>query len=129
MEIVADASAFLAVALNETDRRWVIEKTAGSSLVAPEILPYEIANALVAGGKRGRLNNREILQAFDVTQKIAVRLVLVKIREALKVAAKFKIYAYDAYYLQSCLEKRLPLISLDIRMCDIAGILGIKVVK
>jgi len=27
MEIVSDASAFLAVALNEVDRDWVIEKT------------------------------------------------------------------------------------------------------
>ena len=29
MEIVADASAFLAVVLDETHRKWVIEKTSG----------------------------------------------------------------------------------------------------
>ena len=35
MEIVADASAFLAVALNEIDREWVIEKTSGCRIVLP----------------------------------------------------------------------------------------------
>jgi predicted nucleic acid-binding protein len=43
-------------------------------------------------------------------------------------AIRFNIYAYDAYYLQCCIENRLPLISLDNRMCDVARSLGIKVV-
>jgi len=128
MEIVADASAFLAVVLNESDRDWVIHKTTGRSMVSPEVLPYEIGNALIAMKKKGRLNDREILRAFELTQRIAVRLVSVKIHEAIKIAVRFNIYAYDAYYLQCCIENKLPLISLDDRMCDIAGRLGIKVV-
>ena len=44
-------------------------------------------------------------------------------------AIRFNIYAYDAYYLQCCIENRLPLISLDDRMCDVGKILGIKVVE
>ena len=73
MEIVSDASAFLAVALNENDREWVIEKTAGCSVISPEVLPYEIGNALVAIKRKGRLNDREILRAFDISQRIADR--------------------------------------------------------
>lgn len=52
MEIVADASAFLAVVLNESDRDWVINNTLGSEIVSPEILPYEIGNALIAVRKK-----------------------------------------------------------------------------
>jgi hypothetical protein len=44
---VADASAFLAVVLNESDRKWVINKTLGRKIVSPENLPYEIGNALI----------------------------------------------------------------------------------
>ena len=44
-------------------------------------------------------------------------------------AILFNIYAYDAYYLQCCIENKSSLISLDNRMCDIAGNLGIKVVR
>jgi predicted nucleic acid-binding protein len=129
MEIVADASAFLAIILNESDRDWVIHETTGRSIISPEVLPYEIGNALVALKRRGRLYEREILRAFDLTQRIAVRLVSVKIHEAIKIALRFKIYAYDAYYLQCCIENKLPLISLDDRMCDIGRRLEIKVVE
>lgn len=129
MEIVSDASVFLAVALSETEREWVIEKTTGCSVISPEVLPYEIGNALIAVRRKGRLNDRDILRAFEISQKIAVRLVPVKIHDAMKMAAKFNIYAYDAYYLQCCVENRLPLISLDNRMCDVAKSLGVKVVE
>ena len=129
MEIVADASAFLAVVLNESDRDWIINKTTGQSIISPEVLPYEIGNALIAVKRKGRLNDREILRAFDLSQRIAVRLVSVKIHDAMKIALRFNIYAYDAYYLQCCIENKLPLISLDDRICDIAGSLGIKVVE
>ncbi len=47
----------------------------------------------------------------------------------MKIALRFHLYAYDAYYLQCCIENKLPLISLDGRMCEIAGRLGIKVVE
>jgi len=56
-----------------------------------------------------------------------VRLLPVKIYDAMRIAFKVNIYAYDAFYLQCCLETKLPLISLDNRMCDVAKSLAIKV--
>ena len=128
MEIVADASAFLAVLLVEESREWVIERTSGYAVVSPEILPYEIANALVNVRRKGRLTEREVLKAFGISQRIAVRLLPVKIYDAMKLALKFNIYAYDAFYLQCCLETKLPLICLDNRMREVAATLSIKVV-
>ena len=128
MEIIADASTFLAVVLDETDRKWVIEKTSGMVLISPEVLPYEISNALSAMKKRGRLTDREALKAFIISQRIPVRLIPIKTYDALKIALKFNIYAYDAFYMQCCLETKLPLISLDNRMCEVAKSLSIKVV-
>jgi predicted nucleic acid-binding protein len=129
MELVADASVFLSVALNEADREWVIENTAACSIVAPEVLCYEIGNALIAVHRRGRLNDREVARAFEISQKIPVRLLPVKIPDAMKIALRFNIYAYDAYYVQCCIENKSPLISLDVRMCDVATTLGIKVME
>jgi predicted nucleic acid-binding protein len=128
MEIVSDASAVLAVVLNENNRDWVIEKTAGLSILSPEVLPYEIGNALIELRKKGRLSEQDIIRAFGVSQEIAVRIVQIKVYEALKTAIRCNIYAYDAYYLQCCIENSLPLISLDGRMCEAAKSLGIKVV-
>lgn len=129
MEIVADASVFLAVILNESDRDWIIHKTTGKGIVSPEVLPYEIGNALIAVRKKGRLNDREVIKAYDISQRIAVKLTPVKIHDALRIAIRFNVYAYDAYYLQCCVENKLPLISLDDRMCDVARNLNIKVVE
>lgn len=129
MEIVADASAFLAVVLDESDRGWIIDKTLERHIISPEILPYEIGNALIAVRKKGRLSDREVIKAYDISQRITVKLVPVRIHDALKIAVRFDLYAYDAYYLQCCIENRLPLISLDDRMCDVARNLNIKVVE
>jgi predicted nucleic acid-binding protein len=79
--------------------------------------------------RKGRLSDREVLRAFNISQKIAVRLVPVRVHDAMKMTIRFNIYAYDAYYLQCCIENRLSLISLDDRMCDVARSLGIRVVE
>jgi len=129
MDIVADASAFLAVVLNEAARDSIIRSTAGRGIVAPEILPYEVGNALVVVRKKGRLTDREVLQALASAQQIAVTLLPVTIPSAVKLAMRFGIYAYDAYYLQCCIENRLPLLSLDVRMCEVAKRLRIQTVE
>lgn len=92
-------------------------------------MPYEIGNALIAVRKKGSLNDREVLKAYDISQRIAVNLVSVKILDAIKIALRFSMYAYDAYYLQCCVENKLPLVSLDDRMCVAARNLSIKVVE
>lgn len=129
MEIVADASVFLAVILNESERDWIINKTIGKRITSPEILPYEIGNALIAMRKKGRLNDREVIKAYNISQRIEVKLLAVKIHDALKMALRFNVYAYDAYYLQCCIENKLSLISLDDHMCDVARNLNIKMVE
>lgn len=128
MDIVSDASAFLAVVLDESSREWVIERTSACALISPEVLPYEIANALMAVKRKGRLTDREVLKAFDISQRIPVRLVSIRLRDALRIAIKHGIHAYDAFYLQCCIETKLPLISLDNRMCDVARNLSVNVV-
>ncbi len=128
MDIVSDASAFLAVVLDEESREWVIKRTSDCSVVSPEVLPYEIANALITVKRKGQLTDREVLKAFDISQRIPVKLVSVRVRDALKIAIKYGIHAYDAFYLQCCVETKLPLISLDNRMCEVARSLSIKVV-
>ena len=55
MKIVADTNIFLAVALNEPEKKEIIALTVGHELIAPEILPFEIGNALSALVKRKRL--------------------------------------------------------------------------
>ena len=129
MDLVADASAFLAVSLNEPERERVIGFTKGATLVSPVVLPYEIGNALVAAAKKGRLDHPAALHALRIAQGIPVHLVPVDVAEALQVAFRLGLYAYDAYYLQCARETGFPLLTLDARMGRAARILGLSVVE
>lgn len=120
MNIVVDTTIFLAIALNEPENKRIIELTSETSAIAPEILPYEIGNALSAMNKRKRISYDEALSALEITNLIPVRLVTIDIQKALKIAFDYNIYAYDAYFLQCAKSFACPLITLDKRMKQVA---------
>ncbi len=129
MNIVSDTNIFLAVALDEPEKKHIIELTSGTSTIAPEILPYEIGNALSAMLKRKQITHDEALAVLETTNLIPVRLVSVDIRQALKLASDFNIYAYDAYFLQCAKSLSCPLITLDQRMKKVAIELSIELLE
>ena len=129
MDIIADTNIFLAVALNEPERDRVIRLTIDASALAPEILPYEIGNALSAMVKRRQLTQSEALEAEESVGQIPVRLVSVDIHRSLRLALEQDIYAYDAYFLQCAQELSCPLLTLDRRMEQLARELGIRVLE
>ena len=129
MKIIVDTNTFLAVTLYEPERDEIIRITLGHDLVAPDILPFEIGNALSAMLKRRRIEPDNLLSIWDATQQIPVDLRSVNIREALKIASQFNIYAYDAYFLVCAISLRSPLITLDRRMNEVAQSLGIQIME
>jgi predicted nucleic acid-binding protein len=120
MKIVADTNIFLAVALDEPERTRIIDISMGYKLIAPEVLPFEVGNALTAMLKRGTLLRDEVTAAWNAVQAISVELCTLDIRRALDLAGRFGIYAYDAYFLECAMSLRLPLMSLDRGMKHVA---------
>ncbi|NTU44225.1 MAG: type II toxin-antitoxin system VapC family toxin [Chlorobiaceae bacterium] len=129
MRIIADTNIFLAVVLEEPEKRRIIELTTGHELAAPELLPYEIGNALTALVKRLVLSAEEVHLAWQVTQSIPVQLCGVDIGSALRLALDKRIYAYDAYFLECALQMRCPLLTLDRRMKAVAREIGIQIIE
>jgi len=129
MKIVVDTCAFLAVVLDEPERKRIVELTAGHELIAPETLPFEIANALTALAKKKAFDANELLAAWESVEEIAVELRAVNVRSALDLALGLNIYAYDAYFLECALRLRLPILTLDIKMKRPARHLGIAVLE
>lgn len=129
MNIIADTNIFLAVTLNEPEKAHIIELTAGTNAIAPEILPYELGNALTALVKRSRLSPEEAIAAFVIAQKIPVRLIQPNIKKSLEIAFQFNLYAYDAYFIQCAQSLACPIITLDKKMKAVAGQLGITVLE
>lgn len=129
MEVISDTNVFLAVALNEPEKDRIIELTVDAATMAPEILPYEIGNALSAMVKRRQLSQVEALEAEQLAGRIPVRLVGADVQASLHLALTHNIYAYDAYFLQCAQVYSRPLITLDRRMKQVAVEIGIKVLE
>ncbi len=129
MKIVADTNTFLAVALNEPEKDWLIQTTDGHDLIAPAVLPYEIGNALSSLVRRKVLAATQLGAAWDAAAAIPVELAAVDARASLLLAGHFRIYAYDAYFLQCSLESKCPLLTLDGGMKRVAKQLNITLVE
>lgn len=93
MEIVADTNNFPAVALNEPEKDRIIQLTVDASVMASEILPFVVGNALSAMVKRRKLSKVEALEAEQVASRIPVRRVGVDIQDSLQLSVTHNMYA------------------------------------
>ena len=129
MRIVVDTSAIIAVIAGEPEKAKLIELTKDATIVAPPSIDWEIGNAFSAMLKRSRINLEQAIESIEVYQEIVLDIVDIDLKEAVRLAGKFNIYAYDAYILQCAIEHKLPLISLDKRLIDVAKKEGIQVIE
>ncbi|HIJ65326.1 MAG TPA: type II toxin-antitoxin system VapC family toxin [Candidatus Hydrogenedentes bacterium] len=129
MKIVADTNAFLVVALEEPEKGALIALTAGHDLIAPEVLPFEVGNALTTLMRRRRLRPDQLTSVWEAAQRIPVELRRIDVRSALVIAGRFGIYAYDAYFIECAIHSRAPLLTLDQQMIRVARELSVETLE
>jgi predicted nucleic acid-binding protein len=127
MDILLDASAIMAVILNEPNRGIVVKLTENAVLLSPEVISFEIGNALINLLKKRKITEERLLEAYQTYASIPIRNIRVDIERALKIACKYNIYAYDAYYLETAYRLKLPLITFDELMKKTGLDLGINI--
>jgi predicted nucleic acid-binding protein len=120
MNIIMDASAIITMVIDEPEKDLIVNLTKDMDLLSPEMVPFEIGNALTRLKRRHILNNEEVIEAYNVYKNIPLRFIEVNVENALKIACQYNIYAYDAYYLEAAFRLKLPLLTLDRPMKDIA---------
>lgn len=128
-EIIVDTSVLIAVLLGEEQKDALIELTDDATLLAPLSVHWEIGNALSALFKRQRINLEQALEAIDTYLTIPIRFVEVKLSSSLVLANDVNIYAYDAYLLRCAEKYRLPLLTLDRRLKEVAQQKGFSVLE
>jgi predicted nucleic acid-binding protein len=128
MKIVVDTSAIIAVIAGEAEKAKLIELTKDATIVAPPSIDWEIGNAFSAMLKRSRITLEQALEVIDIYQDISLEILPISLKDAVQLAGKFNIYAYDACIIQCAIQYDLPLISLDRNLVDIAKREGIKVI-
>jgi predicted nucleic acid-binding protein len=113
MEIMVDASALICIILNEPEKKEIVALTVEAEIVAPEMISFEIGNALSRMYKRHRLTEEQVIKAYMLYEALPLRIVKVDMKKALKLSCQYDIYAYDACYLETAYRLKLPLLTLD----------------
>jgi predicted nucleic acid-binding protein len=122
-----DASTIITILIDEPEKDLIINMTRDTELLSPKVIPFEIGNALTRLKKRHILNDEQVIKALRVYNDMPIRLVEINIENAIKIACHHNIYAYDAYYLEVALRLKLPLLTLDKLMKNIARKLGLNI--
>jgi predicted nucleic acid-binding protein len=128
MEILLDASAIIAVIADEPEAQTVINCTQNATIVSPNIISCEIANALTRMIKKNVIVSKE--QMIDLVKNfklIPIKMVNIDLEKTLEIAWHYRIYAYDAFYLEVAKRLQLPLVTFDSGMRKVAKELGIDV--
>jgi predicted nucleic acid-binding protein len=127
MKILMDACALMAVIIKEPERDLVIQLTQGAELVSPTMIPYEISNALTKMMKKQVIEKERMLNAFYYFQKIPIKTIEIDFEKALEIAWVYKIYAYDACYLEAAKRLNLSFLTFDKNMIKVGKELGISI--
>ncbi|MDR0319878.1 MAG: type II toxin-antitoxin system VapC family toxin [Treponema sp.] len=127
MEILLDACAIMAVIVKEPERDLVIKLTQNAVIVSPNMVSYEIANALTKMVKKKVIEKERMINAFNYFKKIFVKTIEIDIEKALEIAWDYKIYAYDACYLEAAKRLNLPLLTFDSNMIKVGKELSLTI--
>jgi len=122
-----DACAIMAVIVKEPERDLIIQLTQDAVMASPDMVSYEIANALSKMMKKKIIEKERMINAFNFFKKIPIKTIEIDIEKALEIAWDYKIYAYDACYLESAKRLNLPLLTFDGNMIKVGKELGINI--
>jgi predicted nucleic acid-binding protein len=129
MDIAIDASAIIAVIINEPVKPILLHLTQDANLIGPSSIHWEIGNAFSAMLKRQRITLNETLRAIKAYHRIPIRFVDVDLDVTLQIAAEMNIYAYDAYLIRCASRYNVPLLTLDQGLSYAATHYGIDVLE
>jgi predicted nucleic acid-binding protein len=110
---VVDASAVGALLFGEPDGAVVAERLRAADLIAPALLPFEVANVCLKKIRRHPDRRDALMMAFGWLERLAIEVVEVEHGDTLVLAEGTGITAYDASYLWLARRLGLELVTLD----------------
>ena len=118
---VVDASALAALLFGEPDGPAVADRLRGAELIAPALLPFEVANTCVRKMRRHADQRDALLAAFGMLDRMELGFIEVDHAETVVLAERSGLTAYDASYIWLARRTGAELVTLDGRLA-MAGI-------
>lgn len=113
---VIDASAIAAIIFQEDNFEDLYEAVRGATLLAPELLPFEIANVCLKKIKRHAALEANISEAIRLFQRFDIDYVAMDMAGVFEISLAHNLSAYDASYLWLAKENNCELVTLDARL-------------
>ncbi len=113
-----DASAIAAVLFMESGAEALLPRLSGR-LIAPLLLPYELANVCRQKSRRQPSLAAAWLERFRLLPGVGIELLPTDFDTLPELAAQHELTAYDAAYLQLALAQRAPLVTLDAKLAQV----------
>ncbi|MHB1543610.1 MAG: type II toxin-antitoxin system VapC family toxin [Gammaproteobacteria bacterium] len=110
---VVDASAIGALLFGEPEGREIASRLRESDLVAPTLLPFEVASICVKKLKRHVELHDKLLGALRLLPRLSIRRLDVDIQDVTRLAERSRLCAYDASYLWLAKSLNAELVTLD----------------
>jgi predicted nucleic acid-binding protein len=113
---VVDASALGALLFGEPDGAAVAGRLRETGLIAPALLPFEVASICLKKTRRHPDQRDALVAAFGMLERMEVGIVAVDHGEVLGLAERVGLTAYDASYLWLARRTGSELVTLDRRL-------------
>ncbi|MGH9220282.1 MAG: type II toxin-antitoxin system VapC family toxin [Vicinamibacterales bacterium] len=113
MNVVVDASALGAVLFEEPEAEAVLAHISSDTLVAPELIDYEIANIALMKIRRGQQPEAVAIAMMGGLKFLGLRRLRVSPMEVIVLARSSGLSAYDAAYLWLAVSLDAKLVTLD----------------
>ncbi|MGH6840082.1 MAG: type II toxin-antitoxin system VapC family toxin [Methylocella sp.] len=113
---VVDASAIAALMFGEPEAGEAAAHLRGAALVAPALLPFEIASVCVKKLARHPEQRELLLAASRLYKRLEIAQHEVDLRGVVELAQQSGLSAYDASYLWLARHLRAELVTLDARL-------------
>lgn len=113
---IADASALIAVLFNEPERPMIEDRLDGAQLMAPRLMPFEVANICMIKMRVEPGRRDDWLRTFRNLAALRVELRDVDFEAVIALADAEKLTVYDASYLWLARTLGAELVTLDKRL-------------
>jgi len=123
VSLVVDASAVVAALLDDSGPgRWCEARLSEGDLVAPHLMPVEVANILRRSEARRIVDGSEAAAAFDDLRRLAVELVPFEPIAERAWELRANLTVYDACYVATAELVECPLVTLDYKLAAAPGL-------
>jgi predicted nucleic acid-binding protein len=134
--VVVDASIALAWCFPDEASDYaedVLVALEGKTMLVPSVWSLEVANAILVGERRRRLNQEDITQFTTLLENLSLiqdePSIAKPMNEVLPIARRHQLSAYDAAYLELSIRRHAPLATLDDRLQKAAKTAGIALFR